>query len=126
MRELELRIPIGLFLSECDLEAEDLQHHFGMFNTDQQLCACVVLSVERYNGRIQLRQMVVEPNYRGNWVGRLLYEKVETWCVELGACQIHLNARVTAKDFYRKLGFSEFGVEFNHVTLPHIEMIKVL
>ena len=59
LRERELRMPIGLSLSECDLEAEDLQHHFGMFNTDQQLCACVVLSVERYNGRIQLRQMVV-------------------------------------------------------------------
>jgi predicted GNAT family N-acyltransferase len=126
LRERELRIPIGLSLTECDLEAEDLQHHFGMFNTDQQLCACVVLSVERYNGHIQLRQMVVEPKYRGNGVGRLLYEKVETWCVELGACQIYLNARVTAKDFYRKLGFSECGVEFNHITLPHIEMIKVL
>ena len=119
-------MPIGLSLTESDLEAEDLQHHFGMFNTDQQLCACLVLSVERYNGRIQLRQMVVEPKYRGNGVGRLLYEKVETWCVELGACQIYLNARVTAKDFYRKLGFSECGVEFNHITLPHIEMIKVL
>jgi predicted GNAT family N-acyltransferase len=126
LRERELRMPIGLSLTESDLEAEELQHHFGMFNTHAQLCACLVLLVERYNGRIQLRQMVVEPKYRGNGVGRLLYEKVETWCVELGACQIYLNARVTAKDFYRKLGFSECGVEFNHITLPHIEMIKVL
>jgi len=126
LREQELRIPIGLSLTERDLETEESQHHFGMFNTHEQLCACLVLLVEKRNERYQLRQMVVKPSYRGTGIGRLLYEKVESWCLKLGAHQIQLNARVSAKDFYGKLGFSEFGVEFDHITLPHIKMIKVL
>ncbi|MDA0360331.1 MAG: GNAT family N-acetyltransferase [Proteobacteria bacterium] len=126
LREQELRIPIGLSLTERDRENEESQHHFGIFNSDEQLCACSVLVVEKRNERYQLRQMVVKPSFRGVGIGRLLYEKVESRCLELGAHQIQLNARVSAKGFYGKLGFTEFGVEFDHITLPHIKMIKVL
>lgn len=126
LRERELRMPIGFSFTARDVEAEGTQHHFGIFNTDEKLCACALVLIEGNDKRCQLRQMVVEPSYQGRGVGRLLYEKVESWCRRLGAYQIQLNARVSAKDFYGKLGFSECGVEFNHVTLPHIKMTKML
>ncbi len=126
LRECELRMPIGLSLTACDLEAEETQHHFGIFSTDEQVCACVALVIEHHCQRCQLRQMVVEPNYQGKGVGRLLYKKVESWCRRSGVHQIQLNARTSIKDFYGKLGFNESGAEFNHVTLPHIKMIKLL
>ncbi len=126
LRERELRMPIGLSFTTCDLKTEGAQHHFGILNTDRQLCACVLALIDGNEERCQLRQMVVEPSYQGLGVGRLLYEKVESWCRGLGVHQIQLNARLSAKDFYGKLGFSECGVEFNHVTLPHIKMTKVL
>jgi predicted GNAT family N-acyltransferase len=36
LRELQLRASIGLVLANSDLEGEDKQHHFGLFNSSLQ------------------------------------------------------------------------------------------
>ena len=126
LRELQLRASIGLAHANSDLEGEDKQHHFGLFNSSLQLCACVVLSMENSGQRGKLRQMAVETDYQLRGMGRSLYEYVESWCRVHGVRQIVLHARTSVKGFYYKLGFTECGVEFVQATLPHIKMLKAL
>ncbi|MDA1331143.1 MAG: GNAT family N-acetyltransferase [Proteobacteria bacterium] len=126
LRERQLRAPIGLTLTNSDLENERRQHHFGLFNSSGDLCACVVLSMENSGQQGKLRQMAVAKKYQLCGMGRLLFEHVESWCRVHGVSQIVLNARTSVKGFYHKLGFTEYGVEFVQATLPHIKMLKTL
>lgn len=126
LRECQLRSPLGLTLDAEDVKDERCQVHFGVLHPVQGLCGCVVLLIDKDISEARLRQMTVESRLQGGGVGRKLFDFVEAWCLANSISQITLNARVVSKGFYQKLGFSECGSEFNHITLPHIRMSKSL
>lgn len=57
-------------------------------------------------GRAAIGRVVVLPEYRGKGIGRMLIEAAEEWIRELGYSEICMDSRITAVDFYRKLGYS--------------------
>jgi predicted GNAT family N-acyltransferase len=123
MRDRLLRTPLGLTWSKEDLDGEAEQLHFGLFDENQTLIACVVIKL--LDEQIaKLRQMAVaEPN-RAAGVGRCLVQGVEEKLRQRGVRVIQMDARKTAVGFYRKLGYKIEGEEFTQVTIPHFRMTR--
>lgn len=63
IRERQLRVPLGMSLSNPDLEGEDKQYHFGLFDSLLDQCVCIALSMENSGRRGKLIQMTVEKKF---------------------------------------------------------------
>lgn len=124
LREQVLRVPLGLTLSQQDVALEEEQLHFGIFDQDE-IVACVLFRPIN-SDLVKLRQMTVSPSQQGKGVGRDMLQQAETEIRKLGFNEIDMAARVTAKDFYLKLGYQTAGEEFEHAGIPHIKMYKIL
>lgn len=53
-----------------------------------------------------LGRVVVLPEYRGKQLGIKVVTEAEKWIHELGYSKIEIESRITAIDFYKKLGYS--------------------
>lgn len=54
--------------------------------------------------------LVVDENFRGQGVGKLLVEAVKTWCINKGNYKLRVRCnviRTRTHKFYKKLGFNE-------------------
>ena len=73
-------------------------------------------------------QMVVQPKYQGQGLGRSILVFLIDRAKQEGAISLTLNARLTAVGFYQKLGFQAYGKPFPSSTtgIPHITMNKSL
>ena len=126
LRERILREPLGLNLTPEDLDGESQQYHFGVYDRNVNcLIACCVVD-PRDQKRLKIRQMCVSSSYRGEGVGMFLMQQTELQCRDLGGTELMLHARVSVSDFYRKLGYTDFGAPFIEVSVPHILMKKYL
>jgi len=125
LRETVLRLPLGLTLSAADLQAEDAQWHFALFDAGGALLACV-LAVPVSPGVFKLRQMAVRTELQRKGLGIQLMQEVEARLQAEGARSIILHARVSAAPFYQRLGYVTEGEDFEEVTIAHRRMCKVL
>ena len=83
----------------------------------------------RHSDRIyQICQMVVEPDYQKQNLGRKILSTLIEIARQEGAIALTLNARLTAVGFYQKLGFKTFSNSFPSTTtgVLHIAMNKKL
>ena len=76
----------------------------------------------------RLGQMVVEPNYQKQNLGRRIVLTLIDLAKQQGAIALTLNSRLSAVGFYQKFGFQTFGMEFPSATtgVMHIGMKKKL
>lgn len=114
LRQRVLRDPLGLVLDTSG----DGARTFFVAVEDGVVVGTVALEENR------LRAMAVEGETRG--IGRLLVARLEQEALARGITRIELHARITARGFYAKLGYTEHGEEFTEVTVPHIAMAKDL
>lgn len=119
-----LRKPLGLNLFDEDL-SDDMKDHMLIALQGNDILGCVMLKPVT-DETIQLRQMAVVPHLQRKGLGRLLVENAEQTAKENDYEKIILHARITAKAFYEKLGYTSFGTIFTEVTMPHIAMEKFL
>ncbi len=122
LRHRVLRVPLGLSIYDEDLDAEQSDLHFGMFD-GATLIACVVLT-HLGDERIRVRQMAVDTPYQRQGVGRALIEQVETDVQKRNFKTIILHSRKTVVEFYQNLGYELTDKEFIEVTIPHVLMEK--
>lgn len=125
LREEVLRRPLGRSLSARDLYGEREQWHFGLFDSDGRLTACLVAAPGRHHS-VRLRQMAVDPEYRSRGLGRQLMRKTEEELARRGITSIRLHARTSAAGFYTRLGYRTTDDEFMEVGIPHQAMRKTL
>ncbi len=124
LRRAILRTPLGLDFTSAQLAAEVTDTQLGVFS-DNELVATAVLTP--YDAStIKLRQMAVSDEVQGQNIGSQLLTSAEQKAREMGHTQIVLAARVTAQTFYEKNGYTPEGGIFTEVTIPHIQMRKVL
>lgn len=114
LRQRILRDPLGLVLDT----SEDAGKTFFVAVEEGRVIGTVALEGAR------LKQMAVEAEGRG--IGRRLVERLEEEARTRGVRRIELHARITARDFYAKLGYVAEGAEFIEVTIPHVRMWKVV
>jgi predicted GNAT family N-acyltransferase len=127
LRNELLRKPLGLDLLATDLSEEAAYRHFGLQGeSEDSLLACLVL-VPHADGWAQLRQMAVRKELQGRGLGRALIIAVEALLRGEGQVErLFLNARTTALDFYKKLGYLPVGEIFTELGIPHQRMEKPL
>jgi len=119
-----LREPLGLNLFEEDL-TEEADDFMLIALLERKILGCVLLR-PMDEKCIKLRQMAVDESVQGKGLGKILVTNAEETAVENGYEQVVLNARITARGFYEKLGYEVIGEEFMEVGIPHIAMQKVV
>jgi len=122
LREKELRGPLGLTLSEADIDGEHAHIHFVACIDGVRGGACIIRPDG--NGVYQLRQMVVDTAYRGLGVGKRMIQYYEAHLFGIDCVTIWMQARLVAKPFYEINGYTASGDVFDKVGIPHIYMDK--
>ena len=124
LREAVLRRPLGLTLSEEELEDDKLRTHFCAVKHGAVL-ACVSLKPLE-DSSIQLKQMAVEVDRRLASIGAALVAHAEAWARGRSINEMVLHARIGAEGFYARLGYEAEGTIFDENTIPHVKMTKRL
>ncbi len=124
LREAVLRSPLGLELSEEELEDDKLRTHFCAVEGGE-VVACVSLKPLE-GGILQLKQMAVAEERRLEGIGAALVARAEAWAGESGRREMVLHARIGAENFYARLGYRAEGPVFDENTIPHVKMRKRL
>jgi ribosomal protein S18 acetylase RimI-like enzyme len=125
LRNDVLRKPLGLSLTVEELAKEEDHLHFGLFEPDDNLVACVVaVKLSPIDARI--RQMAVSPIHQRRGLGKRIMNELEANLRSRGFTNLVLHARASAVGFYKKLGYSVIGDEFIDVTVAHFRMVKVV
>ena len=124
-REKILRLPLGLILSEKDIEGEEEQIHIAAIEDDGTIIGTVLLK-PLSTSHVKLRQMAVDDTFQGNGTGRKLVLFAESLARNKGFEIMEMHARIYAQGFYEKLGYQTVGAEFIEATVPTIKMTKAL
>lgn len=89
------------------------------------IATCRVFWNEEMNA-YTLGRLAVIAKSRGKNIGSILVHEVEKYVRLRGGTEIVLHAQCRASEFYRKLGFAEFGEVQDEEGCPHIWMRKPL
>jgi predicted GNAT family N-acyltransferase len=73
-----------------------------------------------------LGRLAVLPEARGTGLGARLVRVIEARAAERSLRVVYLGAQTHALGFYRRLGYTEFGAEFDDAGLPHRHMSRRL
>lgn len=74
----------------------------------------------------KIERVAVLKSHRGQGLGQQLMNHFIALGTALGAAQAVLNAQVSVRDFYAKLGFIAEGPEFVEADIPHVHMRRKL
>lgn len=108
------------FKEEFD-NIDDIAHHL-LFLDDEKPIATLRLFIDE-NGCWHIGRVCVLKDYRKNNIGTFLIKECIQKAKELGKSKtIVLGAQVSAKNFYEKIGFCEYGDIFYEEGCPHIMM----
>jgi GNAT superfamily N-acetyltransferase len=114
--------------SPYDLMAETV--HVGAFDGDT-VVGCASVFPEPHEDEKQawrLRGMAVEPSRQGEGIGRLVLEAAIEAAAQAGAPLLWATGRVTAMEFYQRLGWLAVGDVFSYgpADLPHLLILRRL
>jgi len=77
------------------------------------------IGTARLLGDGRIGRMAVLPSWRGRGVGQALLDEALGLARRQGMTSVHLDAQLTAIDFYRRSGFSAYGEVFPDAGIPH-------
>lgn len=126
LRDKVMRQPLGLSIKNEDLSYEQQATTLVVYDSDKLLGTGIYVILDDSTMRVNF--LCVDFNLQKAGIGRTILEDIEKRARQLGMKKITLNARLTALDFYKKLGFVEYGDIFlmNAAPIEHICMEKVL
>lgn len=111
------------FQSEYD-DKDEISTHFVMYDSDNTpVATCRLFESDEKNLYI-LGRLAVLKEHRGNNLGRKMVEEAEKYVLSRSGRGIILHAQCRAEDFYKKIGFSQFGEIGYEEGCPHIWMKK--
>ena len=111
------------FQSEFDEIDNEAVHIVFFDESDVPVATCRVFWNEEKNA-YTLGRLAVTKKCRGKGIGSAVVKEAERYVHRMGGTDIILHAQCTAADFYRKLGFTEFGEIEEEQGCPHIWMRK--
>lgn len=124
MRDEILRKPLGLKISNDEIEKEKDNLFIAAFEDEQMLGCCMIVEMDPRKAR--LRQMAVLNNLQGKGIGRALIQFAENIARDHGYRVMSMHARKPTIPFFEKMGYKVTGSEFIEITIPHYEMEKEL
>jgi predicted GNAT family N-acyltransferase len=124
LRNLVLRAPLGLALTEEELAQDVHNIHIGAFRGDTLIGCLLLLPMDEK--RMKVRQVAVSPSAQGLGLGRQLMDFAEALALSAGFREMSLHARESVVKFYLKSGYEIDGEPFVEVSIPHRKMKKNL
>lgn len=119
----------GRPLTAVQFPGDDLPatKHFGAFRSGQLvgIASLFLAEIPEHPGvsALQLRGMATAPTVRGAGYGRALVAACIAFAAASGKPLIWCNARTSAVEFYRRLGWDILGAEFDVPDVgPHFHM----
>ena len=122
LRNEILRKPLGLVLTEEDMNADKSNVLIGAFEDEKMLGCCML--VKQSDKIVLLRQMAVLNDLQGKGIGKALMLFAENIARDMGYREISMQARKNASGFYEKMGYNVTGDEFLKLSIAHILMKK--
>lgn len=111
----EQNIPIEIEIDEFDKSSK---HIVVYYNGKPVGTARLVED----NGTYSIGRVAVLKDYRRRNIGALLVNNLKDFAFSNGVCEINIHAQVSAEEFYKKLGFKEYGGTFIEAGIEHINM----
>lgn len=111
------------FQNEFD-ETDNTAAHFVLFEENKEPAATCRVFWNEEMGAYTLGRLAVIKKYRGRNMGSVMVKEAEKYVREKGGKNLILHAQCRAADFYKKLGFEEFGDVGDDEGCPHIWMKK--
>ncbi|MEM9214792.1 MAG: GNAT family N-acetyltransferase [Cyanobacteria bacterium P01_F01_bin.150] len=106
------------------------KHHQHLALVDEQTNQLLAYGQLGQNSpnEFQIYQMVVEPSYQMQGLGRRILETLVERAIAQGAIHLVLHARVTKVGFYQRSGFTAIGKVFPspQTGVPHIKMTRTV
>lgn len=124
LREIVLRLPIGMRFSADQLRAESSELVFCIVDKYQNIIATNQFLIT--GNEAKMRQVATAIPYQGRGIGSSLYLQSESKLKDLDIHIVYCHARKPAILFYQKLGFEVCSEEFMEVGIPHQKMKKKL
>lgn len=78
------------------------------------------------NNIYSVGRVAVLKDYRSLGVGRMVMNALEEKATQLKGGEIRLNAQKSVAEFYKKLGYQQYGQEIITQGVPHLPMKKTL
>ena len=110
------------FKSDKD-NIDDVATHLVGYEGEKPVATCRVFESEN-KGVYFLGRLAVLKAHRGNGYGKQLIAKAEECIMEFGGKSLILHSQLHAKDFYTKLGYTEYGEVEYEQNQPHVWMKK--
>jgi predicted GNAT family N-acyltransferase len=124
LRDSILRKPLGLSLSEKDIQGEENQTHLLAMENREKVIGCLLIVFAEGNAKI--RQLAVAGKYQKQGIGTELMKRAEAIIYLHNIRNVWLNARYDVVGFYEPLGYEVISDIFMEVTIKHVKMKKLL
>ncbi|MFD1031177.1 GNAT family N-acetyltransferase [Metaplanococcus flavidus] len=116
----EQQVPLHIEMDEYDSTAT----HFVGYNLQQPIAAGRIREIENGIGKVE--RVSVLPEFRGQHVGVLMMDAMESYARSAGMSTLKLNSQSYAIPFYEKLNYTVTSPEFLDAGIPHRTMEKNL
>ena len=128
LRDRVMKKPLGLSLYDFDLSYERDATVLAVFDADTDTIMGTGILVFEDDVTAKIRYLCVDPALQKGDIGRAIIEDIEKRSLQRGIKKICLDARVTAMNFYKKLGYLTYGEIYSLEEAPveHIWMEKAL
>lgn len=103
---------------------DNIAIHIVLFTENEKTIATCRVFQNPISKEYTLGRVAVLKEYRGKNIGSLIVKEAEKYIQEKEGKFIVLHAQCRVAEFYRKLGFTEFGTIENDEGCPHIWMRK--
>lgn len=111
------------FQNEFD-EIDSKAKHIVLYDDNHPIATCRIYKEK--DKTFVLGRLAVLKAYRGTGLGSIILKEAENLVMKLGGTTLSLHAQCRVKEFYYKLGYSEFGEMDYDEDCPHIWMKKLL
>jgi predicted GNAT family N-acyltransferase len=116
---VEQQVPVELERDEYDAAAT----HLVALRGDEAIGTLRIV-IDGTGARIG--RMAVRAAERNKGIGTRLMQHAAEAALRMGAREIELHAQLTAREFYRRLGYRQEGGVFEEAGIPHVTMRKAL
>jgi predicted GNAT family N-acyltransferase len=123
IREIVLRLPLGLRFTLPEIQKESEELIFGIQVNNQWIGSC---QYQILNNEAKMRQVAILDAYKRNGYGKELVIQSMEILKQKGIKKIYCHARVSAVPFYENLGFQTVSDPFIEVNIPHFKMQKLI
>lgn len=117
----EQRVPEDLEIDEF----EELSEHFVAYN-EQRIPVGAGRLRPLTGGEAKVERICVSQNERGNGLGVLVMQELESVAKEIGIQTLLLHSQDHAEPFYLRLGYQTISEPFDEAGIVHVKMKKEL